>query len=160
MLSDRLVKLIGRPAELANLPVTLAYPHRELGWETFKGCLGMSVCFGLVGLLQPSIYIAVPVGAFGLLLLLYTTRQIRRRSLSYVVDETGITRKMGDSRSVIPWSELEGLLLNFYPEARKGAVGMLVLILKGGSARLKFKLDSTIDHFPTLLDRAAGAARE
>ncbi len=160
MRSDRLVRLIGRPAEMADLPVTLAYPPRELGWETFKGCLGMGACFGLVGLLQPSIYIAVPVGGFGLLFLFYTIRQIRRRSLSYVLDESGITRGRGDNRQVIPWPELQKLLLNFYPVSRRGSAGMLVLILNGGPGPFKFKLDSTIGHFPILLDRAAGAARE
>ena len=37
-------------------------------------------------------------------------------------------------------------------------MGTLVLVLHDGTGKLK--VDSTLDHFPTLLSRAARAARE
>jgi hypothetical protein len=56
------------------------------------------------------------------------------------------------------WGELENFRLNYYPNGRKASTGTLVVILQAGDGRVK--VDSGLDHFPTLLCRAAQAARE
>ena len=158
MLTEKLSRLIGQPTEVAQLPLTLAYPPKATGWESLKGAAGAAICFGVVGFLNPAPFLGWPIGGLGLLFGAYAIQQFRRRALRYRLDDQGVTELRGDARRAIRWQELAEFQLNFYPQSKKDAVGTLVLILQDGSRR-RFKLDSTLEQFPTLLDRAAAAAR-
>lgn len=158
MLTEKLSRLIGQPVQVAELPLTLAYPPKALGWESLKGAAGAAICFGVVGFLSPSPFLGWPIAGLGLLFGAYAMQQFRRRALRYQLDDQGLTELRGEARRAIRWQELAEFHLKFYPQTRKEAVGTLVLILKDGSRR-RFKMDSTLEQFPTLLDRAAAAAR-
>jgi hypothetical protein len=156
--TDQLARLLGRPVELAPTPLTGSYPRRMLRWEVAKGSVGAAVCLGIVLTLAPSPWIAVPLLAVGALFAAYVSQQVGRMPLRFSLDDTSVTRIRGAQRTPLRWSELEELRLNYYPNGRKAAMGMLVLLLRNHQGRLK--VDSSLDHFPTLLSRAAGAARE
>ena len=158
MLTEKLSRLIGQPAEMAQLPLMLAYPPKALGWESLKGAAGAAICFGVVGFLCPSPFLGWPIGGLGLLFGAYAMQQFRRRALRYRLDDQGLTELRGDARTAIRWQDLAEFHLKFYPQSKKDAVGTLVLILRDGSRR-RFKIDSTLEQFPTLLDKAAAAAR-
>lgn len=158
METAQLSKLIGRPVELAPVPVTGRYPQSALNWEIGKGILGAVVCVGLVVGLRPSEWLAWPLGMIAVLFALYALQQARRKPLCFAVDDVGVTRIQGAQRTPLRWSELDDFRLNFYPNGRKAAQGMLVVVLRKG--REQVKIDSNLDHFPTLLARAAQAVRE
>jgi hypothetical protein len=156
--TDQLAKLLGRPVELAPLPLSGRYPSTLLNWEIGKSAAGTALCAGLVIALQPTPWVAVPLLVIAGLFGAYLVQQLRRRPLRFDLDDTGVTRINGGRRTPFRWNELQELRLNYYPNGRKATMGMLVLVLRNGTARLK--VDSTLDHFPTLLGRAAQAARE
>lgn len=156
--TDQLSRLIGRPAEVAPIPVTGRYPQEMLTWEIVKGAIGAAVCAGIVVALTPSPWIGVPLLVIAGLFGAYLLQQVRRLPLRFAVDDTGVTQVNGGRRQPFRWNELRDFRLNYYPNGRKASMGMLVLVLRNGQGKLK--VDSSLDHFPTLLSRAAQAARE
>jgi hypothetical protein len=152
-----MAKLIGRPVEVKALPVTLRYAPQNLRWEVGKSAVGAAVCFGIVFGLGPSIWVAAPIGVVGALFALYGLQQLRRGGVTYEVDETSVTRVQGARRVSIPWERLESFRFHFYAFGRKAQEGTLEVRLAGGSQ--KIKVDSSADHFPTLLVHAALVSR-
>ncbi len=158
MLTENLSRLLGRPAEVVPVPLALSYPQRILVKEGMKGLIGSAVCVYILYFLRPTPYLGWPIAAAGLLFLMYLSQQVSRHYLQSRVDDTGVIHETFGIRKAIRWSELSDLRLNFYPQSKGASQGMLVLILKDGKSRIK--LDSTIDHFPTVLSRAVEAARK
>jgi hypothetical protein len=153
-----MAKLIGKPVEVKALPVTLSYAPSLLRWEAGKSAAGAGVCFAIVLGLQPSLWVGVPVAVVGGLFVLYGLQQWRRGGLHYEVDQQAATFVRGTRRESIPWGQMDGFRLHFYAFGRKAREGTLEVRLSAG--RRRFKVDSAIDHFPTLLVQAAGIARE
>ena len=158
MRTDQLAKLLGRPVEVAPLPVTGRYPEGVLKWEIGKAAAGIVLCLGLVVALRPSPWIAVPLLIVTGLFCTYLAQQVRRLPLRFALDEHGVTRIHGGQHGSFRWNELQDFRLNYYPNGRKATMGTLVIVLRNGKTRLK--IDSTLDHFPTLLAHAAQAARD
>ncbi len=171
MRTDNLTKLIGQPVEVASLPVTGSYPRDMLTREVVKGGAGIVICLGIVLLLNPSTWLAVPLTGIAGLFGLYVWQQARRYSLRLEMGEAGVIRVRGENRTAFHWSDLRDFRLNYYAHGRKSSQGTLVIVLKCGSNAssskpvktvkpVKLKVDSSLDHFPTLLLHAAGAARK
>jgi hypothetical protein len=154
---DKLSAILGRPAELAPLGLTLRYPPRALRWEAIKGAFGALLCGAMLFGLEPAALIAWPVGGAAILFVAYAGQQIRRTGLRYHLDADGISRVAGGRSCRVSWTALDRLRLNFYSHRRKSQQGTLSLVLGAGAVRLR--LDSGLDHFPTLLLHAAAAAR-
>lgn len=152
-----MAKLIGRPVEVKALPVTLRYPPATLRSELLKAGLGAALCFGVVFGLDPSPWVAVPVALLGVLFAGYGLVQWRRGGVTFELDEKAVTRIQGTRRTVIPWDQLDSFRLHFYAFGRKAREGTLEVRL--GAAAGRFKADSTLDHFPTLLVQAARVSR-
>jgi hypothetical protein len=160
---DKLSAILGRPAAVEPLPVTLRYTPAHLRAEAAKAGLGAAICFGAIVFLSPAPIIAWPVAVAGLLFLLYLGQLWRRRALRLELTFDGIARTTGNADGADPtarlnWHVLQELHLHFYPHRRRSPHGTLVLTVRGDGMRVK--LDSSVEHFPTLLLRAAGAARE
>ena len=158
MLSENLTRLLGRPAEVVDIPVELAYPSRMLGWECAKGISGALACAAVIVFLHPTPWLGWPIGIVGVLFFMYFGQQFSRRYLRLQLDDTGLIHDLPGNRKAIRWSELSDLRLNFYPQSKGTTQGTLVLTIKGGASRIK--VDSTLEHFPTVLTRAAQAARD
>ncbi len=154
----KLTRLMGRAAEIGPLPLTLAYPEKGLVKEGVKGLIGAAVCFAIVVFVQPTPWIGWPAGIVGLLFAAYFLQQVSRHYLNLRLEQSGLIHELLGFRKTIRWPELARLRLHFYPQSKGAGQGMLVLTLWGGKHRIK--LDSTLDHFPALLGRAAEAARE
>jgi hypothetical protein len=152
-----MAKLIGRPVEVKALPVTLRYAPDTLRWEAIKSGVGVAVCLGIIFGLNPSMWIAVPVGIVGLMFAYYGAQQLRRGGVTIEVNEEAATRIHGVRRTTIHWEKLETFRLHFYAFGRKAQEGTLEVRLAAGGE--KIKVDSTIDHFPTLLVHASRVAR-
>lgn len=158
MYVDKLTGLLGRQAAIAPLPLRLCYPPASLRREALKGGVGVTMCLATLVFLSPAPLIAWPVGAIGLVFLGYVAQQAWRRRMVFELDAQGVARVAGGPRRAIRWKELEGLRLKFYASRRRSLQGTLVLALRAG--RTRFRLDSSLEDFPTLLLHAAAAARE
>ncbi|MEE8436475.1 MAG: hypothetical protein V3S64_16940 [bacterium] len=157
MNNDQLGKLIGRDVEIVPLPVEAAYPRNILHWEVAKAALGITSCLAIIIGLQPSPWLAWPIGGVALVFGYYLWQQAGRYALRIRVDETGASVMRGGRRLEFPWERLKDFRLEFYPNGRKAQSGSLVVKLYRDTERLR--VDSTLDHFPTLLTYAARAAR-
>jgi hypothetical protein len=155
---DKLSTILGRPAVIEPLGLTLVYAGRWLRAEGLKGALGLVLCAAILYGLRPAPLIAWPVGGAGLLFALYLGQQVWRRRLRFELDAGGLTRVGGGAAKRIDWQRLEKLRLQFYGQRRRSMQGTLVLTL--GVGGVKLKLDSNLEHFPTLLLHAGAAARE
>ena len=158
MLTENLAKLIGRPAEVVAAPLDLAYPDGMLIRESLKGLAGGLTSAAIIVFLRPTPYLGWPIGFVGLLFLMYFGQQLSRRYLRLHMDDTGLIHELLGFRKTIRWSNIRDLRLNFYPQGKGNIQGTLVLTLKDGASRIK--LDSALDHFPTVLSRAAQAGRD
>ncbi len=157
MNNDQLAQLIGRDVEIVPLPIEAAYPRNILQWEVAKSAVGVLGCLALIVFLQPSPWVAWPIGLVGLVFGYYLWQQAGRYALRIRVDETGASVSKGGRRREFPWDRLKDFRLEFYPNGRKAKSGSLVIKLYRDAERLR--VDSTLDHFPTLLKHAASAAR-
>ena len=158
MLTENLTRLLGRPTEVLPVPLQPAYPRAVVIKEGIKAFLGTVAIFAIVIFLKPTPYIGWPLTAVGLLFFSYLYQQLSRYFLRLHVDDTGLIQELAGMRKAIRWTGLTDLRLNFYPQTKGANQGTLVLILKEGKRRIK--VDSTLDHFPTVLSKASAAARE
>ena len=158
MYLDKLSTILGRPAVIEPPPLTLSYPARGLRAEGIKGALGLALCLGILLALRPAALIAWPLAGAALLFAYYAGQQVLRRSLRFELDGSGLSRVMGSRRRRLDWSGLEELRLHFYPHRRRSLQGSLLLTLR--SREVRFKLDSSLEHFATLLQHAGAASRE
>lgn len=155
----QLAKLTGNPGEVTPLPVEARYPWSQVRGEIIKAAIGMAFCLGFVAVVQPAAWLAWVLVALAAMFALYLWQQVLRTSLRFRLDDAGVTRHgRGGGPRTLAWSALDDFRLNFYAHGRKARQGTLAVVLHQGKLRLK--ADSNLDHFPTLLQRAARAARE
>ena len=157
MQTGLLSRLMGRPAEVRTLPVTVRYGSGALRWEMAKGGAGAAGGLAILIGLSPSPWVGVPVGIAAALFAAYGLQQVRRTRISFEVTEEQASMRDGERRREIPWGRLESVKLKYYAFGRKAQQGTLVLQLAGGGQRLK--LDSAADEFATALYYAAQVAR-
>jgi hypothetical protein len=159
-----LSRLMGRPAEVKTLPVTLRYAATGLRWELAKGAVGTAGGIGILFGLSPSPWVGVPVAIGTALFAAYGWQQVRRGRIEFEVTEERIAvrpAKAGAGNDAttqaIPWGTLEKFRLKFFAFGRRAEQGTLVLYVEGGGR--KIKLDSATDHFATALFYGAQMAR-
>ena len=155
---EKLSRLQGRLAHVVALPVAARYEKSAIIQELVKSGVGAAFCLMILLMLNPSPYLGWPFAGIGLLFLTYFFNQAGMIRLRLHISDTEVEKKSGNQRQVLRWDDLTFFQLNFYPHGRKAESGNLVLKLEGGGVRLK--VESTLDHFPTLLQTAAKKARE
>ena len=157
MKTDLLSKLIGRPVEFGQIPLIMRYPPDLLTREVVKSGLGLAVCLGILIFLKPIVFITWVLAAISAMFAYYLYSQLMRFKVQFALDEEGLSRQAGGPPRRIPWSQMDNLKLHYYSHGRRAKSGTLVLTLYQG--KTKVKVDSTLDHFPTLLRTAASGAR-
>ena len=157
MNKTQLGKLIGREIEIVPLPVEAAYPRKGVHWEVGKTSLGIAGCLALILGLQPTPWLGFPIGGVALMFGYYLWQQAGRYGFRLRVDETGSSMMQGGRRLDFPWEHLKDFRLEFFPNGRHARKGSLVVKLFRDAERLR--VDSSLDYFPTFLNRAAAAAR-
>ena len=155
---EKLSRLQGRPAQVVALPVAARYEKSAIVQELVKSGVGAAFCLMILLTLNPSPYLGWPFAGIGLLFLAYFFNQARMIRLRLHISETAVEIISGNQRQVLCWEDMTLFQLNYYPHGRKAESGNLVLTLEGGGVRLK--VESTLDHFPTLLQAASRKARE
>ncbi len=163
MQTGLLSRLMGRPAEVKTLPVTLRYTASALRWELAKGAIGAAGGLAILIGLSPSPWVGVPVAIGSALFAAYAGQQIRRGRIEFEVTEERIAMRAagaatGDAAArAIPWGALDKFRLKFFAFGRRAEQGTLVLYIEGAGHKLK--LDSAADQFATALFYAAQMAR-
>jgi hypothetical protein len=95
------------------------------------------------------------LGGLAALFLLFGIRTALRHGTRVGMTETGLSAS-GPLGASIRWAELDGIKLAYYSTRRDRRDGWMQLELRAGTARLR--LDSRIEGFPKLAERAARAA--
>lgn len=157
MNTDLLSQLLGRPVSLSPLPLTAQYPQNALMVEMIKAGTGSAACLFILLLLQPSPYLGWPFAGLGLLFLTYFVNQAKRIHQKFKITSLGISRISGKKERTLTWEALEDFQLSYYPHGRNARTGNFVLKLRGNGMSLK--VESSLDHFSTLLATATIPAR-
>jgi hypothetical protein len=96
------------------------------------------------------------LGAMALLFAVFLVRTIERRATAVRVDDDGVS-VTGFRTRRIRWADVTGLDLAYYSTRRDRTNGWMQLTLRGPGGRLK--VESTLDGFDGLVERAAAAAQ-
>jgi hypothetical protein len=95
------------------------------------------------------------LGALAILFALFGMRTALRHLTRIEVTETGLSAT-GPVRAEIPWGELDRIRLDYYSTRRDRRSGWMQLDLRAGRAAIR--IDSRIDQFRELVERAMHAA--
>lgn len=157
---EKLTILIGRSTDdltTTTLPQQGGYLPAVLKREAVKSLLGSLLALGAVLILQPALVVTVFLMGIAAMFALYLAQQVRKAMTKAEVSEQGLRYLPGGGAREIKWEALEDFRLNYYPDGKKAKSGNLVLVLKSRGVRIK--LDSALEIFPALIQRAAKAAR-
>jgi len=134
----------------------LRYPRATLAGDYARAAAGLALTVLPLALLDLAAWAAVPLGLAALLFAAHALRTAQRQLTRIVVDADGV-RAEGPCGGAVRWEALSGLRLRYYAARRDRADGWLVMTLSGGRDRLR--VESTLEGFDALAERAAGAAR-
>ena len=133
----------------------LRYPPAALAGDYARAAAGLAMTLPPLLLLDLAAWAGVPLGLAALLFAAYAARTAQRHATRVVMDEDGV-RAEGPFGGAVRWDALSGLRLRYYATRRDRTDGWLVLALIGGG---RVRVDSTLDGFDALAERAAEAAR-
>lgn len=132
------------------------YPASDLNGDFLRGGAGAALTLAPVALLETHWVVTTIFGAIGLLFLVFLGRTWQRKATVVETGAEGIAAH-GPLGTQIPWSELDRLDLRYFSTRRDRSDGWLQLTLGAGGRTLK--LESGLEGFDQVLERAADAAR-
>jgi len=132
------------------------YPLRALWAEYARAAIGVGVI--AVPLFTASLGTIVNVMLAGLLAIFlgYGVRTALRHATRYGYDDRGVFASGPISRA-IEWNDVVNVKLSYYTTKRDGTSGWWQLDIKG--RRSKMRIDSTLDGFGAIAERAVREAR-
>jgi hypothetical protein len=133
------------------------YPPRALGLDYAGSTAGLACSLGLIGYLRLAAPVAWVVTAAAALFLVYFGRTVCRQLTHIELDEAGI-RARGPLGAAIRWDDLRLLRLDYYSTRADREGGWMQLKL--GDAQRTIRIDSELDGFSQIVERAARAAAE
>jgi hypothetical protein len=140
---------------------TYRYPWQALAWDYAGAATGLAVSLGPLALVELAAPVAWVLGAVATLFLVYFARTVCRQLTQIELDETGIRVRGGafDLRAAeIRWADLRLLRLDYYSTRADREGGWMQLKL--GDAQHTIRIDSDLDGFVLIADRAARAATQ
>lgn len=135
---------------------TLRTPPAALAGDYARAAAGLAMSGLPLLLLDLSAWVAVPLALAAVLFAAFAARTAQRHLTRIVVDDDGV-RAEGPLGGAVRWDALSGLRLRYYATRRDRTDGWLVLTLSGGGGRVR--VESTLDGFDALAERAAQTAR-
>jgi hypothetical protein len=133
----------------------LAYPASVLVADYLRAAAGLVPIFAILLMVPVGIGTAAVLGALAALFLVFGVRTALRHATRIELGAAAV-RAAGPFAASIAWSELDSLKLAYYSTRRDKSGGWLQLELRAGRSALR--LDSRIDGFALLVERAARAA--
>jgi hypothetical protein len=132
-----------------------AYPSSAMIGDYLRAAAGVVPVAVILAIAPVGTGAGVILGGLAALFLVFGVRTALRHITRVEISETGLSAS-GPLGASIRWAELDGIKLAYYSTRRDRRDGWMQLELRAGSARVR--LDSRIDGFPTLVERAARAA--
>jgi len=134
----------------------LRYPSAVLLGDYARAGIGLALTALPLALVNVSPWIGWPLAASALLFAAFAARTAQRQFTRLTVDDQGV-RAEGPLGAAILWDDLTGLRLRYYTTRRGRDDGWMQATLTGRGRRIR--LDSTLEGFDTVIERAVEAAR-
>jgi hypothetical protein len=131
------------------------YPIAALASDYARAVAGLALAAAPLILIQLNLYVAAVFALLVLLFLSFGLRTLQRQMSPLIMTEGGIA-STGLMKVEIPWTGLDDVRLAYFATRRDGAGGWMQLALRAGRRRLR--LDSRIEGFATIVERAIRAA--
>jgi len=132
------------------------YPLRSVLMEYVYTAIGLLFTLGPLVVTQPLPAVTGILAALAALFLAFGVRTFIRHNIVVRITDNGI-ETAGLVRRRIAWDELEECKLSYYSTRRDKEAGWMQLRLKGN---MSLRLDSNINGFREITERALRAARE
>lgn len=138
------------------MTTALRYPPASLAGDYARAAVGLALTALPLALLNVVVWIAVPMAAAAVLFATFAARTARRHLSRLEVDGTAIVQSGPVGRIALPWDTVRRVDLRYYSTRHDRGDGWMQLTLVGPGGRLT--VDSTLDGFDRVAERAAGAA--
>lgn len=136
-------------------PREYRYPLRSVVLEYGYTAVGLVFTLGPLVVTTPLLAITAALGAMAALFLAFGVRTYIRHNIVVRISDNGI-ETAGLVRRHIAWDDLKEYKLNYFSTRRDKEDGWMQLRLKGN---MSLRLDSNIDGFREITERAMRAAR-
>ncbi len=134
----------------------LRYGGNALVGDFGRSGAGLALTLPPLLLIDVHPVVGAVLGAMALLFAVFLVRTLERRATAVTVDDDGVS-VAGFRTRRIRWAEVSGLDLAYYSTRRDRTNGWMQLTLRGPGGRIK--VESTLDGFDGLVERAAAAAQ-
>lgn len=131
------------------------YPGSAMIGDYARAAAGLTPAAAILAFSPVGAVAAGILGGFAALFALFGVRTALRHMTGVEISETGLSTS-GPLGATIPWAELDGVKLTYYSTRRDRRDGWMQLELRGGGSVVR--LDSRIEGFDTIVERAALAA--
>lgn len=136
---------------------TLRYARATLYADYARTGFGILVFAGLPLAFHPALPVTVGCAVVALLFAAFGLRTLRRQLTEYRLSEEAL-EMVGPFGARIGWQDLNKVSLRYYSTRRDRGRGWMQLTIKGQGCSVR--MESTIDRFDEVAERAARAARE
>jgi len=136
--------------------MVLRYANNALLGDYGRSGIGLALTVPPLVLLDVHPVIGVVMGAMALLFAAFLVRTVERQLTGVSYDDVGVSLT-GLRTLQIAWTDIKGLDLAYYSTRRDRSNGWMQITLRGPGTRLR--LESTLDGFDGLVERAAMAAQ-
>ena len=133
----------------------LAYPGSALLGDYLRAAAGLAPTMAILATVRVSVTTAAVLAGALALFLCFGIRTALRHATRVELSEA-VLRASGPLARSIVWSELDGIKLAYYSIRRDRGGGWMQLEVRAGRSVLR--LDSRIEGFASLVERAARAA--
>jgi hypothetical protein len=124
--------------------------------DYLRAGIGLVLTGGPLMLAAPGAGVTWVLGPLAILFFMFGARTFIRHQTAVEFDDLEL-RIRGFVRTRIAWSDLDRVKLSYYSIKRDRGSGWMQLTLRGGGRRLS--LDSTLDGFPAIAERAHREAK-
>ncbi|HEU0155615.1 MAG TPA: hypothetical protein VFQ82_06055 [Stellaceae bacterium] len=133
-----------------------AYPSSAMIGDYARAAAGLVPSAAILATMPLASPAAAVLAALTALFGVFGVRTALRHGTRLELNETGLVAS-GPLSTSIPWAELSGMKLAYYSTRRDRKAGWMQLELRAGRSRVR--LDSRIEGFAQVVERAAAAAQ-
>jgi len=134
----------------------LRYPREALWADYIRAASGVVLCGLPLLLIEVNHWVALVLAAGLVLFALFLVRTALRQMTRYVLGPDTLAAD-GPAGSLVEWARLDRMKLAYYSTKRDRSGGWMQLAVGSAGARL-VKVDSSLDGFYDIVERAAQAA--
>jgi hypothetical protein len=137
-------------------PADLRYPRQTLWADYIRAGAGVVLCGAPLLLLEVNRWLALVLcGGFALFALFFVRTALRHRT-RYVLGPDTLCAD-GPAGTMVEWNRIDRLKLSYFSTKRDRSDGWMQLIVGSAGGR-SVKVDSSLDGFHDIVERAARAA--